>query len=167
MQAICVHGRGEHHRPDCSNARDVIDFIAWVAGKNPNLRTIFAAYSSELSTRTNLDIQRILGNPFYQRIFPGTNPGWQCNTEHIEYMDCTGDFRNTTVNGAINGFGFHLGAVDDPIKGRREPSSKTARDMTWNWLTDDFGSRMDAKGGVVGSAISTESICGWRRCAAD
>jgi hypothetical protein len=34
------------------------DFIAWVAGKNPDLKTIYASYSDELGTRTNLDLQR-------------------------------------------------------------------------------------------------------------
>jgi hypothetical protein len=36
------------------------DFIAWVAGHNPDLKTIFASYSDELGTRTNLDLQRMM-----------------------------------------------------------------------------------------------------------
>ena len=33
------------------------DFIAWVAGKNPDLKVIFASYAGELGIRTNLDLQ--------------------------------------------------------------------------------------------------------------
>ena len=38
----------------------VTDFIAWLAGKNPNLKTIFASFSDELGQRTNIDLQRIM-----------------------------------------------------------------------------------------------------------
>jgi hypothetical protein len=49
-----------------------------------------------------------------------------------------GEFRNTTVAGSINGLGFHLGVIDDPVKGRQEASSASTRDKTWHWFTDDF-----------------------------
>jgi hypothetical protein len=36
------------------------DLIAWVAGKNPDLKAIYASYSDELGTRTNVDLQSSL-----------------------------------------------------------------------------------------------------------
>jgi hypothetical protein len=82
------------------------DFIAWAAGKNPDRKTIFASYSTELGTRTNHDLQRMLTSETYQNIFGrvkiGT-PGWQCNADLIEFADYSGSFRNTTVEGQING----------------------------------------------------------------
>jgi predicted phage terminase large subunit-like protein len=117
------------------------DFIAWAAGKNPDWKAIFASYSTELGTRTNLGLQRMLTSENYQQIFGrvkiGT-PGWQCNTDLIELAGYSGSFRNTTVEGQINGMELHLGVIDDPVKGRAEAHSRVVRDRTWNWFTDDF-----------------------------
>jgi predicted phage terminase large subunit-like protein len=120
------------------------DFIAWVAGKNPDWKTIFASYSTELGIKTNLDLQRMLTGENYRNIFGrvkiGT-PGWQCNTDLIEFVDYSGSFRDTTVDGQINGMELHLGVIDDPVKGRAEASSRVVRDKIWSWFTDDYLSR--------------------------
>ena len=128
------------------------DFMAWVAGQNPDLKTIFASYSDELGMRTNLDMQRIIKSPNFQLAFPGTQidkPGWSCNTELIEYVGRAGSFRNTTVRGAINGMELHLGVIDDPVKGRQEAHSKLERDRTWNWFVDDFLSRFSKNSAML------------------
>ena len=120
------------------------DFTAWVAGKNPDRKTIFGSYSDELGMRTNLDVQRIIKSPNFQLAFPHMQidqPGWVCNSELIEYVGHAGSFRNTTVRGAVNGLELHLGIIDDPVKGRQEAYSKPERDRTWGWFTDDFLSR--------------------------
>jgi hypothetical protein len=41
------------------------DFIAWVSGNNPELKTIFASYSADLGIRTNLALQRTFVHPLY------------------------------------------------------------------------------------------------------
>ena len=46
------------------------ELMAWVAGKNPNLKTIFASYSEDLGTRTNLDLQRMFMSPAYRSDVP-------------------------------------------------------------------------------------------------
>jgi phage terminase large subunit-like protein len=128
------------------------DFVAWVAGKNPDLNIIFASYSDELGIRTNLKLQRMMQSEPYRRVFPGTRVGvhgWTCNANLIEYAGHAGSFRNTTVEGAVNGLKSHLGVIDDPIKGRAEASSKTVRDRTWNWFADDFSTRFAADSGLL------------------
>jgi hypothetical protein len=120
------------------------DFIAWVSGRNPELKTIFASYSAELGVRTNLALQRTFVHPIYRSIFPNMmlgQRGWVCNTELIEFPHHSGSFRNTTIEGAINGMALDLGVIDDPVKGRAEASSKITRDRIWNWFTDDWGGR--------------------------
>jgi hypothetical protein len=105
----------------------VTDFIAWIAGKLPDWRTIFASYSDELGIKTSLELQRMMKTEVYRSIFPHMHIdqfGWQCNTMMIEYVEKRGSFRNTTVEGAINGMGLHLGIIDDPVKGSREAASK-------------------------------------------
>jgi hypothetical protein len=131
------------------------DFVSWVAGKNPDLHTMFASYSDALGERTNSDLQRIYDGEAYQRCFYDTKipdrsnisneTRYKRNVSYMQYVDHDGDFRNTTVNGQITGFGLDFGIIDDPIKGRAEASPLANRDKTWNWLTDDFFSRFSDK----------------------
>jgi hypothetical protein len=128
------------------------DFIAWVAGKNPDLKTIYASFSEELGTQRNSSLQRLMESPRYRTAFPDTRigqDGWQCNSNLIEYVGHVGSFRNTTVFGGVNGMELHLGVLDDPVKGRAEANSKTNRDKTWHWFTDDWGSRFAANSGML------------------
>ena len=78
------------------------DFMAWEAGKNPSLKTIYASYGDELGVLRNMNLQRLFNSPRYQYVFPnlrigGVGTGYQCNASLIEYVGGPGSFRNTTV----------------------------------------------------------------------
>jgi hypothetical protein len=90
--------------PQHGKSTAATDFITWVAGKDPNLKTIFASFSDTLGERTNKEVQRILRTDAYIKIFGRTRldiPGWSTNTSLIEFGDFNGSFRNTTVEGSI------------------------------------------------------------------
>jgi hypothetical protein len=53
------------------------DFIAWVAGRNPDLKIIYASFSDDLGTRSNLALQRTISSPRYQQVFANTRIGKQ------------------------------------------------------------------------------------------
>jgi predicted phage terminase large subunit-like protein len=141
IQAPPQHGKSEA----------VVDFISWVAGKNPDLRTIYGSFSEFLGVRANLRLQRIYETRKYQKVFPKTKINksnavtvsgqYLRNRNVIEYVDQTGFFRNTTVRGSVTGESLDLGVIDDPIKGRIDASSRTVRDAAWSWMQDDFGTR--------------------------
>lgn len=140
--------------PQHGKSRLLRDFSSWVAGKNPDAKIMFASYSDDLGTAANLHLQRTMAYPCYRGTFPGTKiatrgEGWQVNTGLIEWPGHLGSFRNTTVRGAINGFGLDLGIVDDPIKGQEESRSKTVRDKTWEWFTNDLFLRFADHAGLV------------------
>ena len=138
--------------PQHGKSSTAIDFIAWVSGKNPDLKTILASYSAELGVRANLNLQRILESERYKSIFPLTRigaTGWQCNNELIEFVGRRGSFRNTTVEGQITGMELHLGVIDDPVKGSAEARSRVIRDRTWNWFVDDFCTRFASNGALL------------------
>jgi predicted phage terminase large subunit-like protein len=139
--------------PQHGKSTAVLDFIAWSAGNNPDLKTIFASYSDELGTTANRYLLRtITSNDAFGKIFPDLRvgaPGWSANSNLIEFVGHQGSFRNTTVDGAINGFGLNLGVVDDPVKGSAEANSKLQRDKVWGWLVDDFFNRFDKNAGLL------------------
>ena len=145
--------------PQHGKTEGLIDFMAWAAGQDPKMRTIFASYSDDLGIRVNMSLQRMYDGPRYHRVFPNTRIGvenvvtqtgrWLRNSSILEYVGKDGSFRNTTVLGQINGQGLDLGVVDDPIKGRAEAQSKATRDKTWAWFTDDFFGRFSDHAGFV------------------
>lgn len=145
--------------PQHGKSRSLTDFTAWVAGLQPDWKTIYASYSDDLGVRANNDLQRLFTLPRYNRTFPGTvinssnvvtiaNRAKR-NSSLIEYIGHRGNFSNTTVQGQITGKGLDVGIIDDPMKGRAEAQSKTIRDKTWSWFTDDFFSRFSDHAGMV------------------
>lgn len=145
--------------PQHGKSVQVVDFIAWLAGRNPHLRTIYTSFSERLGVRANLKLQRLYDSDIYKEIFPNTTINksnsvtisgqFLRNREILEYCDYDGYFRNTTVGGSITGEGLDLGVIDDPIKGRKEANSLTVRDSVWDWFTDDFFTRFSEDAGLL------------------
>lgn len=145
--------------PQHGKSSQIVDLISWMAGKNPDLRTIYASFSERLGVRSNLKLQKIFDSEKYKKIFPETKINSSNavtvssqtlrNREIIEYVDHDGFFRNTTVRGSVTGESLDIGIVDDPIKGRAEANSATIRDLSWNWFTDDFFSRFSDEAGML------------------
>lgn len=138
------------------------DFICWVHGRNPRLKTIFASYSDSLGIRTNANIQKTMLHPEWPEIFPLTTMGSdrppnpktirykeKRNSQLIEFNHFGGSFRNTTVGGKINGESLDLGVIDDVMKGREESQSETAREKKWEWFKTDFFSRFSEEGAFI------------------
>ena len=146
--------------PQHGKSMMIVDFIAWISGKSPDIKTIYAAFSGRLGTRANQALQRIWDGARFQMVFPelvipprnggAAGEGFQRNSEIIEFVNLDGMFRNTTVRGAITGEGLDLGVIDDPIKGREEAQSQIIRDKTYDWLTDDFMTRFSDSAGLLG-----------------
>ena len=128
--------------PQHGKSWTITDFIAWVSGLHPSLRVIFGSYSETLGVRTNLALQRYYDSRKFQAIFPKCrinqknvvtiSGNYQRNKNLLEYVDNTGCFRNTTVQGPVTGETLDLGVIDDPVKGREQANSKTYRDKTWD-----------------------------------
>lgn len=137
----------------------VTDFISWVSGMMPTLRTIYATYSDTLGTRCNLSQQRIMDSKKYSMIFPETvlgdkSHGCKRTTYHLEFVDADGNhtggqFRNTTTGGPVTGESLDLGVIDDAVKGREQANSPTWSERIWNWFTDDFGTRFSDSAGLL------------------
>ena len=146
--------------PQHGKSWQAVDFVGWLAGRNPDLRTIYSSFSERLGVRANLMLQRMYDSAKYQAVFPETRISQRNavtvsgqtlrNREILEYIGREGYFRNTTVRGSITGEGLDLSLIDDPIKGREEANSPTIRDKTWDWMTDDMMTRMSDEAGILG-----------------
>ncbi|WP_299077631.1 terminase family protein [uncultured Paraglaciecola sp.] len=147
---LVVQAPPQHGKSIC-----VVDFIAWVSGRHPEWRTIFASFSNRLGIRANKALQRIYDSDKYKKLFsrmrinPSRDGEPLRNQEIIESMGYEGYFRNTTVAGSVTGESADLGIIDDPIKGRAEANSPVTRDKAWDWLNDDFMTRFSDDAGLL------------------
>ena len=139
--------------PQHGKSKAVNDFTGWVAGKNPNIKQIFASYSEELGARANVELQRaIRDSETYHGIWPETKvgaDGWTCNQSLIEFVGKAGSFRNVTIQSGVTGFALDLGIIDDYVKDRAEANSPSTRDKQWDWFTDVFMPRFSAMSGLL------------------
>jgi hypothetical protein len=58
--------------PQHGKSRGLQDFTGWVAGKAPDIKTIYASFSSDLGTGANAAMQKMLDDPRYAIVFPNT-----------------------------------------------------------------------------------------------
>lgn len=90
---------------------------ACILGRNPDAQIIACSYSADLASRMNRDVQRIIDEPAYARLFPGTRLGganvrtlakgtWLRNSDLFEVVGCEGVYRSSGVGGGITGMGF-------------------------------------------------------------
>ena len=133
-------------------------FPAYAFGRNPDLQLIATSYGSDLSSRFNRDVQRIMDDDAYREIFPETklagkgveNAGNYIRTSDLfEIVGRAGAYRSAGVGGGITGQGADILIVDDPVKDRASANSQTIRDTTWDWYTSTAYTRLSPGGGVI------------------
>lgn len=134
-------------------------FPAWAFGQNPNLQIIAASYSTDLASRMNRDVQRIIDSEKYQGVFPETTLNGKNiatvsgqplrNSEIFEIVGHAGAYRSAGVGAGITGMGADIGIIDDPVKDAKEANSQTIRDAVWDWYTTTFYTRLSPKSGIL------------------
>lgn len=127
-------------------------FPASVFGRFPDMSILNASYSGDLSSRMNIDVQRIMDSEKYADLFPGVvagGKGRQRNSELFEIAGHSGSYRSAGVGGGITGMGGDILIVDDPIKDRAEADSQTIRDKVYDWYTSTFYTRLAPGGGIL------------------
>lgn len=134
-------------------------FPSWCFGVDPDISFISCSYGDDLSKRVNKDVQRIMDNPVYKRIFPQTCLSTKRNAggynmamrtmDLFEIPGYDGSFRSTGVGGGITGMGCDILCIDDPFKDRKSADSPTVRETVWDWYTSTAYTRLSPGGGVL------------------
>lgn len=133
---------------------------AFILGQDPDAPIIAASYGADLARRMNRDVQRIMDDAVYQRLFPetrlfGSNVRtvaqgfWLRNSDMLEVVEYNGYYRGAGVGGAITGMGMKYGIIDDPLKNRQDANSATIRQKIWDWYTSTFRTRLAPGGGIL------------------
>lgn len=149
-------------QPPRSGKSEIVSrrFPAYALGKNPDLQIIATSYSSDLVSRFNRDVQRIIDDDIYREIFPSTTlngrnvktdtrAAYIRTSDLFEVVGHKGSYRSTGVGGGITGQGADILIIDDPIKDRAEANSPTIREKLWDWYTSTAYTRLSPGGGVI------------------
>lgn len=127
----------------------------YVFGRNPDHHVIHGSYGAELVFGMSRDAQNIMLRPEYIEVFPNTRlvtkgtrreGGAIRRDQEFSIIGHRGHYRAAGVGGGIAGYGFHVGIIDDPTKGRQQAESHTVRETIEAWYTSDFRTRLE-KGG--------------------
>lgn len=135
-------------------------FPAFALGKHPDLTIIATSYASELSSRNNRDVQRIIDSHEYEVLFPDTRlfsanvrttarGTWLRNSDIFEVVNHQGVYRSAGVCAGITGMGGDILLIDDPIKDAIEADSMVYRERLWEWYTSTLYTRRAPGAGVL------------------
>lgn len=134
---------------------------AYILGKYPDDALIACSYGADLASRMNRDVQRIIDDDLYRKLFPATKLSrsnirtvattgtYLRNTDIFEIVGHSGVYRSAGVGGGITGMGFNWGIIDDPIKNRKEANSFTTRNATWEWFVSTFYTRQEKDAAIL------------------
>lgn len=117
-------------------------FPAFIEGSDPTTQAILASYTidrARASSRKARELFRSSTWPFEPRLDP--------NAQGVDEWRTTagGVVKASGVGGSMTGFGAHLLAIDDPLKGRAEANSETHREGQWEWYTEVARTRLMAR----------------------
>lgn len=133
---------------------------AWWLGRNPHAQIIATSYSADLSARTNRDVQRIIDDEGYARLFPmtrlnGTNVrsvaqgSWLRNSDIFEVVGHKGVYRSAGIGGGITGMGASVALIDDPFKNRKQADSPVERQTVREWYGSTLYTRLEKRAAQV------------------
>lgn len=132
----------------------------FIFGKNPDAQVIMATHTSDLASKMNRDVQRIIDSTEYQELFPntrllpfsdrgGADRMYVRNNSEFEIVGHRGVFKSTGVGGALAGRGGDYLILDDPIKGQEEADSEVEREKLWDWYVNVFSTRAEKDAAIL------------------
>ncbi len=117
--------------------------MPWLLRQRPEFELCFAGYGAPFArkkSRRARDLTQRAGVPIDRGAKAVTD--WRTGVEG-------GGMWATSVGGAVNGEGFHVALVDDPIKGRREAESAKYREAILEWFRADLITRLHPRGSCI------------------
>ena len=132
-------------------------FPAWLLGKNPDLRIIMTSYNADLASKHSKAVRDLIMSEEYSQVFGSLastdepvllDPGSKASAMW-EIADRNGGMLAAGVGGGITGFGANLFIIDDPVKGRKEASSETLREDSYEWYRSTAYTRLEDHAAIV------------------
>jgi predicted phage terminase large subunit-like protein len=129
-------------------------FPVWALGIEPRMRIVQCGYAENLTMVHSRKARDILASEVFSELFPKVrhNPGTagQANvqvalqTAHEWGTKNGGNYYAVGVGGGLAGRGFHIGIIDDPIRGREDALSPVKREKVFDWFKSVFYPAQDS-----------------------
>jgi len=150
------------------------NFPAYLAGKNPNRRSVVVSYNDGMSNGFNRSIQRAIDNPNYMQVFPKTlingsefhnfsEKDKVRNTDRIDILGAKGSIMTIGVGGSLTGNPVDIGIIDDPYKDREQARSEAYKRNIREWFNDVFRTRLhnDSQQLIIMTSWDEDDLCQW------
>jgi predicted phage terminase large subunit-like protein len=150
-------------------------FPAFALGCFPDTKIISTSYGADLASQLNRDVQRIIDDPSYAKIFPDTKlsganvrttGNWLRNSETFEVVGRRGVFKSAGVGGPITGSGADCFVADTLIRcyeGDRPIQSIRPGDLvlSFNHLTqqNEYKKVLATREKSANKTIIIETLC--------
>jgi predicted phage terminase large subunit-like protein len=123
-------------------------FPSWYLGRNKKKSVIAASHNGELAARFGRKVRNFVGGTEFNAVF---GIGLADDSKAADRWETTegGEYFAVGVGGSVTGRRADLGLIDDPIKGREEADSETAREKVWEWYKADFFTRLKPGAAIV------------------
>jgi predicted phage terminase large subunit-like protein len=125
---------------------------AYLLGMNPDRKIAVGSYNASFARKFNRDIQRIIDNKEYNKLFPETilnqsnvvtvSDSWLRNSDEFEIVNHRGGLKAVGRGGALTGSPVDVMVMDDLYKDYEEGNSPIIRDSVWNWYTTVVKTRL-------------------------
>lgn len=146
---------------------------AFLLGINPDLRIAIASYSDTFAKKFNREIQRIISEPIYQEIFPGTSlsknrfatieNNYLRNANEFEIVGRIGSLKSFGRGGSLTGNRVDIMIMDDLYKDAMEGNSPTIRSTVIDWYNSVVVKRLhnDSQQLIVFTRWHEEDLIGY------
>lgn len=134
-------------------------FPSWVLGVDPDLNVIASSYNQDLANSMSRDVQAIMKQPEYRKVFPYVNLHERKSrktkitaaqsAKYFEVPGRKGKYVAAGVGTGITGKGADIAIIDDPFKDQEQADSPTIRKRVWEWYTAVVRTRIAPGGGII------------------
>ncbi len=134
-------------------------FPAYVLGRKPHTRIMGASYGATLASDMSTDVQKIIEEDSYRKLFPHTalarNKDLEKRTQdQFQVVGHRGYYLGTGILGGMTGKSADIGIVDDPLKNREEAESEVYRNRVWRQFVSAFMTRQFGDKGAIVIAMT-------------
>lgn len=145
---------------------------AFILGIDPNKRICIGSYAATVAQDFNRDVQRIIDNERYVRVFPNTclngsnvvtvASNYLRNSSVFEVVGHSGSLRVVGRGGALTSKTVDVAILDDVYKDYAEGNSPIVRDAAWKWYTTVVRTRLhnDSQQLIVFTRWNKDDIIG-------
>lgn len=132
-------------------------FPGWLLGKNPDLRIIMTSYNADLASKHSKAVRDLITSEEYSQVFGQLasttepvmlDPDSKASASW-EIANRNGGMLAAGVGGGITGFGANLFIIDDPVKGRKDATSETLREDSYEWYRSTAYTRVEKGGAII------------------